>query len=112
MGKKWFFPGHKSKTSQRFFQFSTSMLPSTLCTNIESPHCFEENKVQLDPPEIRNTAGTMNHIKIAFATIRDAVDGPRDMSIEELDCMVEQALSLLTSTMETISYEDGGHKEF
>eukprot|EP00526_Cylindrotheca_closterium_P027196 CAMPEP_0113644502 /NCGR_PEP_ID=MMETSP0017_2-20120614/23425_1 /TAXON_ID=2856 /ORGANISM="Cylindrotheca closterium" /LENGTH=50 /DNA_ID=CAMNT_0000556123 /DNA_START=144 /DNA_END=296 /DNA_ORIENTATION=+ /assembly_acc=CAM_ASM_000147 len=50
----------------------------------------------------------MKHIKNALANIRDTADGPDEMSVDDLDCMLEQALSLLASTMEIISTEDDG----
>lgn len=76
-----------------------------LCTIIESPHFFEETKAQRDRAERRNTTDTLNHIKQALATIRDTADGPDEMSIDELDSMLEQTLSLLASTMDVISNE-------
>mmetsp|Transcript_32974 Transcript_32974/g.79755 ORF Transcript_32974/g.79755 Transcript_32974/m.79755 type:complete len:86 (+) Transcript_32974:70-327(+) len=82
--------------------------PTHLCTIVESPRCFEDGKAQFDRPGIRNTADTMKHIKNALANIRDTADGPDEMSVDDLDCMLEQALSLLASTMEIISTEDDG----
>lgn len=101
-----FFP-HKSQNPN--LQHNYEQISKSLCTIVESPCYFEGNSSQLQQegrPERRNTSEIMAHIKAALETIRETADGPHEMSIDELDCMLEQTLSLLSSAMDVMTRDD------